>query len=55
MEFVDHDVRALMARMPRRFSTPEVKCLMQQLLRGVAHLHAHWILHRDLVKTKTKI
>lgn len=26
----------------------EVKCLMQQLLRAVAHLHDNWILHRDL-------
>lgn len=29
-------------------STGEVKCLMQQLLRAVAHLHDNWILHRDL-------
>nr|CAD7415196.1 unnamed protein product [Timema poppensis] len=28
--------------------TGEVKCLMQQLLRAVAHLHDNWILHRDL-------
>lgn len=26
----------------------EAKCLMQQLLRAVAHLHDNWILHRDL-------
>jgi cell division cycle 2-like len=25
-----------------------VKCLLQQLLRAVAHLHDNWILHRDL-------
>ena len=71
MEFVDHDVRALMQvccslstgatpflclvffvdfsqRMPRHFSTAECKCLLQQLLAGVAHLHAHWVIHRDL-------
>lgn len=29
-------------------SSGEVKCLMQQLLRAVAHLHDNWILHRDL-------
>lgn len=28
--------------------TGEVKCLMQQLLCAVAHLHDNWILHRDL-------
>ena len=26
----------------------EVKTLMIQLLRGVAHLHDNWIVHRDL-------
>ncbi len=26
----------------------EVKCLMQQLLRGMAELHSRWIIHRDL-------
>ena|SRR5436190_21163669 len=30
------------------FIAGEVKCLMQQLLRAVAHLHDNWILHRDL-------
>lgn len=26
----------------------QVKCLMRQLLSGVAYLHSHWVLHRDL-------
>ena len=26
----------------------EVKTMMMQLLRGVAHLHDNWIIHRDL-------
>ncbi|VDQ09900.1 unnamed protein product [Trichobilharzia regenti] len=30
------------------FSVGEVKCLLVQLLRAVAHLHDNWILHRDL-------
>ncbi len=30
------------------FNLGEVKCLLQQLLRAVAHLHDNWILHRDL-------
>lgn len=29
-------------------SQSQVKCLLLQLLHGVAHLHKHWILHRDL-------
>eukprot|EP00899_Mesostigma_viride_P003332 jgi/Mesvir1/129/Mv07792-RA.2 len=48
MEFMDHDVKSLMGEMSQRFSTSEVKCLMQQLLEGVAFLHEHWVLHRDL-------
>lgn len=27
---------------------PQVKCIMQQLLRGLAYCHANGILHRDL-------
>lgn len=30
------------------FFLAEVKCLMQQLLMAVEHLHDNWILHRDL-------
>lgn len=51
MEFVDHDIKALMDRMERmrtQFATSEVKCLMLQLLAGVAHLHDNWVIHRDL-------
>ena len=34
--------------MRQPFSTSEVKCLMRQVFSGVAFLHAHWVLHRDL-------
>ena len=30
------------------FSESEVKCLVYQLLSGVAHLHSLWLMHRDL-------
>ncbi len=48
MEFVEHDLKGLMENMKEdtRFLTSEVKCLMLQLLAGVAHLHENWILHR---------
>lgn len=26
----------------------QVKCLLRQLLEGLAYLHEHWVLHRDL-------
>ena len=30
------------------FADSEVKCILQQLLRAVAHMHQHWFLHRDI-------
>ena len=51
MDFVEHDMKALMETMRQKkqhFLPGEVKCLMQQLLSAIAHLHDNWILHRDL-------
>ena len=50
MEYLDHDLKGLMETMKEdtRFLQSEVKCLMHQLLSGVAHLHENWIIHRDL-------
>ncbi|KAH8042148.1 hypothetical protein HPB51_021232 [Rhipicephalus microplus] len=41
-------VRSLMEVMKQPFLVGEVKTLMLQLLKAVAHLHDNWILHRDL-------
>ncbi|KAJ8682784.1 hypothetical protein QAD02_018576 [Eretmocerus hayati] len=51
MDYVEHDLKSLMETMKskdQRFIPGEIKCIMQQLLRAVAHLHDNWILHRDL-------
>ncbi|XP_064459445.1 cyclin-dependent kinase 11B-like isoform X2 [Ornithodoros turicata] len=48
MEYVEHDLKSLMEVMKQPFLVGEVKTLMLQLLRAVAHLHDNWILHRDL-------
>lgn len=51
MDYVEHDLKSLMETMKsknRCFSSGEIKCLLQQILRAVAHLHDNWILHRDL-------
>ncbi|KAI0223408.1 Cyclin-dependent kinase 11B, partial [Massospora cicadina] len=48
MDFVEHDLKALMADMPTPFLQSEVKTIMLQLLSAVTLLHDHWIVHRDL-------
>ena len=48
MDYVEHDLKSLMETMKDPFISGEVKTLMIQLLRGVAHLHDNWIIHRDL-------
>lgn len=48
MEYMEHDLKALMETMKQPFSQSEVKCLMLQLLEGVQYLHDNWVLHRDL-------
>jgi len=48
MDYVEHDLKSLMETMKQPFLIGEVKTLMIQLLRAVAHLHDNWILHRDL-------
>ncbi len=48
MEFMEHDLRSLLDDMRAPYAISEVKCLMLQLLSGVAYLHANWVLHRDL-------
>lgn len=48
-EFVEHDLKTLLVDMgPGLFSLSEIKSLLRQLLSGLAHLHAQWIIHRDL-------
>lgn len=48
MDFIEHDLKTLMSIMPNPFLQSEVKTLLLQLLRAVAHCHSQWILHRDL-------
>ncbi|RDA93353.1 hypothetical protein CP533_0332 [Ophiocordyceps camponoti-saundersi (nom. inval.)] len=48
LEFVEHDLKGILDDMPEPFLGSEIKRLLLQLLQGVAYLHDHWILHRDL-------
>ena len=48
MEFVEHDLKTLLATMRTPFLLSEIKTLMLQLLSAVELLHSRWIIHRDL-------
>lgn len=47
-EYMDHDLAGLLASPKIKFTEPQIKCYMQQLLRGLEHCHNHGILHRDI-------
>ena len=48
LERVDHDLSRLIDASPAPFSPPVVKQLAVQLFSAMAHLHANYVLHRDL-------
>jgi cell division cycle 2-like protein len=48
MEYVENDVYTLMEAREKPFTVSEAKCLLQQLLAGVMHLHENWVVHRDI-------
>lgn len=48
MEYAENDLRSLLEAKKQPFTLSQVKCLMQQLLEGVDHLHRNKVIHRDL-------
>uniref|UniRef100_A0A0E0JT07 [RNA-polymerase]-subunit kinase n=1 Tax=Oryza punctata TaxID=4537 RepID=A0A0E0JT07_ORYPU len=50
-DYMDHDLTGLAAAAiaaGQRFSLPQVKCYMKQLLTGIEHCHNKGVLHRDI-------
>ncbi|KAJ8421763.1 hypothetical protein Cgig2_000809 [Carnegiea gigantea] len=47
-EYVEHDLAGLLANPAIKFTEPQVKCYVQQLLHGLEHCHSRGVLHRDI-------
>ncbi|KAL9691848.1 hypothetical protein QQ045_012275 [Rhodiola kirilowii] len=47
-EYMDHDLTGLSDRPGQRFTIPQIKCYMKQLLTGLHYCHLHTVLHRDI-------
>ncbi|XP_073688403.1 cyclin-dependent kinase 10 isoform X2 [Garra rufa] len=48
MSYCEQDLASLLENMQSPFSEAQVKCIVLQLLKGLAYLHHNFILHRDL-------
>ena len=46
--YMDHDLSGLLENPAVRFTEPQIKCYMLQLLEGLRYLHGNKILHRDM-------
>ncbi|XP_045813426.1 probable serine/threonine-protein kinase At1g54610 [Trifolium pratense] len=47
-EYMVHDLAGLAASPDIKFTEPQVKCYMHQLLSGLEHCHTRHVLHRDI-------
>ncbi|XP_061346495.1 probable serine/threonine-protein kinase At1g54610 isoform X2 [Gastrolobium bilobum] len=47
-EYMEHDLTGLVSNPDIKFSEPQLKCYIQQLLSGLDHCHSHGVLHRDI-------
>ncbi|KAJ0245171.1 Protein kinase superfamily protein [Hirschfeldia incana] len=47
-DYMDHDLLGLSSLPGIKFTEPQVKCYMRQLLSGLEHCHSRGVLHRDI-------
>ncbi|CDY22631.1 BnaC08g42650D [Brassica napus] len=47
-EYMEHDLSGLASTPGVKFSEPQIKCYMKQLLHGLEHCHSRSVLHRDI-------
>ena len=48
MEYCDHEVKSILEDRKLNFSHAQLKTLVFQLLKAVAHMHSNFVMHRDL-------
>ncbi|KAJ0527904.1 putative protein-serine/threonine kinase CMGC-CDK-CRK7-CDK9 family [Helianthus annuus] len=47
-EYMEHDLSGLAAVQGLKFTEPQIKCFIKQLLSGLEHCHKNGVLHRDI-------
>ncbi|CAN4104968.1 unnamed protein product [Withania somnifera] len=47
-EYMEHDLTGLASLPDNKFTEPQMKCYMLQLLSGLDHCHSRGVLHRDI-------
>ncbi|KAL2231816.1 probable serine/threonine-protein kinase At1g09600 [Sesamum indicum] len=47
-DYMEHDLAGLLASPRVKFTEPQIKCYMQQILSGLEHCHNRGVLHRDI-------
>ncbi|XP_076882288.1 putative serine/threonine-protein kinase At1g54610 [Bidens hawaiensis] len=47
-EYMEHDLSGLAAIQGVKFTEPQIKCFIKQLLSGLEHCHKNGVLHRDI-------